>query len=603
MRWRQYAVLAALLLLASLLCVRAGYLHIWQSDMLTEQGDNRHIRTLVVPAERGEIVDRNGELLAASAPMYAIWIDPVEIQAFFEAKQAHDQLSAQITQQEQLLAQMGSEHRATQEAITELKTRRYKHRVAMYTRFGRTPLFESYEPLAKALGTSASKIEEKVKRMASSRYAVLERRVTPEKAERVLSVDFPAVYSDRIYKRFYPAGDMTAPILGFVDINEEGSEGIEKSFNVQLAGVDGKRQVIRDRERNELEVLDVLTPVKKGETVSLSIDSRYQHIVFDSLQRAQIRHSADKAMAVLMSPKTGEILSLVSLPSFNPNKLSSEESPHWGNRAVRDLIEPGSTMKPLIAAAALQTGKMSADEKIDTPYQIRVQGKVINNKYRGEFDLDDIIAKSMNVAMVKISERLSDQEMLDMLGQLGFGLETQLSFPSEPEGYLPVEPLQPIKKATLSYGYGMTVSPVQLASAYSAIAGHGKRMPVTLIKRDTTVTPRTVFSADVADRITQALEATVDRGTGRRAQISGYRIAGKTGTAFKLNSRGEYDEEQVQTVFAGFAPVNDPEFVFVVIVDNPKGEQVNAGQVAAPIFAEVLGQILPMAGILPQLKA
>lgn len=606
--WRLFAVLAVLGLVCLAFIARAVYLHVYDSDFLKKQGDKRHIRVLTVAAERGEIHDRNGELLAASAPVHSIWCDPQEIASYFETRQGkldefekkQKEFDVEI-QHLRLMAQRQPEQR--QQYLAQAK--RFEKKQKEYVKsISDSYQYDSLEPLAAALKMPLSSLKQRLKDNINSHFVFLKRRIPPAIADAVKKVDFPGVATQLEYRRFYPSGDVFAPLIGFTDIDDNGQDGIERRFNDELAGESGSRRVIRDRTFNEIADIGVVEEANPGAVLNLSIDSRFQYVLHKELSKAMVKHSADKAMGVLVNPWSGEVLAMVSLPSFNPNALKTEDRDDWHNKAVRDLIEPGSIMKPLIVAAGLEYGAIEPDELIETPYYLSLKGGKVTNKYAGDFSLDDIISKSMNVGMAKIVGRIPDRELLDYLAKLGFGMQSSVEYSVKPEGFLPVSPLKEFDKATLSYGYGLNTSALHLAAAYSVLATDGKLRPLTLIKDKHSQNQRYVFSKTVTDRVKQMLVKTVASGTAKAAQVDGYTVAGKTGTADKIDKRtGKYNKELVQTAFAGYAPAANPEFVLVVVIDNPKGNHVSAGKVAAPVFAETMKQVLPLAGVMPVVQA
>jgi cell division protein FtsI (penicillin-binding protein 3) len=540
--WRVQFVSIALLALFVLLLGKAFYLQVINNEFLQAKGDSRYRRDLEVPASRGKISDRNGDLLASSTPAKSIWaipgdarLDPVQTKA-----------------------------------------------------------------LAKLLEMDAGTINQRL--AAKGNFVYLKRQVALETAERIAALNLPGIHQDTEFRRSYPAGDMVAHIVGFTGVDNKGLEGVELAFQSDLMGVPGHRSVIRDRRGRVVEDIGDMRPPQNGEDIRLALDSKIQFMAFSAVKAAALEHQAHAASAVVIDVKTGEVLALANWPSYNPNNRAALSGPALRNRAVTDSFEPGSTLKPFTVALALEKGKVRFDSIIDcAPGYLTIGNATISDAHAyGPLSVAQVIQKSSNVGMVKISSAFSPKEMWEMFDALGFGTPPALGFPGEVGGRLrPWKNWRPIEQATMSYGHGISVSLIQLAHAYTVFARDGDLIPLSLTAQDQPI-PRgiPVFSSQTVGEVRTMLEMVVNPGgTATRAQVPGYRIGGKTGTAYKLEG-GIYTKKYVAS-FVGIAPMSSPRFVIAVMVDEPSAGMHYGGAVAAPVFSQIAAGILRAQGIAP----
>jgi cell division protein FtsI (penicillin-binding protein 3) len=541
-----------LMLLAAFMSVTASafYRQVVETDFLQNQGAKRFLRDREIPARRGIIMDRNHEPLAISTAVSTIWADP------------------------QLLVQRP----------------------------------DAFDALALALEEPQQAISAKVRAYADKdrRYMYLKRRVEPYCARAVEDVvetyRLSGIGMDTEYRRFYPSGEIFGQVIGFTGIDDQGQEGIELVRNDALKAEPGKRRVIQDGHRRIVEEVEQLQAPEHGEDIVLSIDQRLQFLAYRELKRAVETHQAVGGSAVLLDVTTGELLALVNQPSFNPNQPRRESAEQRRNRALTDVFEPGSTVKPFVVAAALERGVVRPHTPIDTaPGVLRVGGNRVRD-YRnlGQLDTTGVITKSSNVGVVKIAQQMDRAVLWHLYQRIGFGEPTQVGFPGERTGFLPhYGGWSRFEHATLAFGYGLNVTALQLAQAYAIIAADGVSRPLTLFRRDGMPPGQQVFAPETARTVRLMLETVVSRdGTARRAAIPGYRVAGKTGTAKKATDRG-YVDGKYQSVFVGMAPVTQPRFVMVVMIDEPGGEDYYGGLVAAPTFAAVMPAALRLYNVPP----
>lgn len=534
----------------ALVVMSAFYRQIVETDFLQDEGEKRFLRDREIPARRGIIMDRNHEPLAISTAVSTIWADP-----------------KQLVGKQQVIADLA---RALDEPLPEITAK-----ISEYAEKGR-------------------------------RFLYLKRRVEPYFARAVQDVvdthGLHGVGFDTEYRRFYPGSEIFAHLVGFTNIDNQGQEGIELIRNEQLKAWPGQRRVIQDGQRHIVEEVEQLRAPEHGEDIVLSIDQRLQFIAYRELKRAVTKHQAIGGSAVLLDVRTGEILALVNQPSFNPNQPRQESADQRRNRALTDVFEPGSTMKPFVVAAALERGLLNPHTPINTnPGVLHIgSNRVRDHRNYGQLDTTGVITKSSNVGVVKIAQQMDRAVLWQLYQRLGFGTTTQVGFPGERTGFLPnYEGWSDFEHATIAFGYGLNVTALQLAQAYAVIAADGIRRPPTLFRRDATPTGERVFSASTAKRVRAMMETVVSaQGTARRAAIPGYRVAGKTGTAKKATSRG-YVDGKYQSVFAGMAPVSEPRFVMVVMIDEPGGKDYFGGLVAAPTFAEVMPAALRLYNVPP----
>ena len=539
---RHRAVVAGFLVALVGLTGRAGYLMVTERDFLKLQGDARSVREVPIAVHRGMIFDRNGEPLAVSAPMAKIWIDP------------------------------------SQTTLTDFDLRR----------------------LAVALELGAGRLEARIA-AGSPQYANLARRVPPNLAARVESLGVEGVRIGREYHRFYPAGETVAHVVGRTNVDDVGQEGVELMFNDFLAGVPGVKRILQDRKRQLIKNLGYVRMPEFGEDLHLSLDLRLQFLAYRELKAAVERHGASSGSLVMLDAVTAEILALANLPSFNPNDWSNRGVAGVRNRAVADVYEPGSTVKPFAVLAALQSGDFEPETEVDTaPGYFRVGRKMIEDPLnRGRISVATVVAKSSQVGIAKIALSLPEYAVFDALQQAGFGDLTGSGLPGEAIGELRADDLdKPIGRATLAYGYGLTVSPLQLARAYLALAAGGVRRDLTIL-RGAVVREDAVFEQPAVAALTGMMRGVLEPdGTAPRGRPTGYTAAGKTGTARKVGTSG-YDDRSHVAFFAGFAPASTPRIVLVVVVNEPRGGLIGGGAVAAPIFARVAERALRVLGVPP----
>lgn len=545
----RYVLMVALVLIGlGLLAVRIVNLHVIERPFLQGQGDARTLRTDPIPAHRGMITDRNGEPLAISTPVVSLWANPQELPA---------------------------------DDIQRLM-------------------------LAQALRLDLNELNERVGRFGEREFMYLRRQLTPEAAQRVLDLRLPGVYAQNEYRRYYPAGEVAAQLLGVTNVDDQGQEGLELAFHPHLAGTPGQRRVLKDRRGRLVRDLQVLREARPGGDLTLAIDQRLQYMAYRELKAAVSEHEADGGSLVMMDARTGEVLAMANQPSYNPNNRAGLDPRGLRNQAIVDVFEPGSVMKPLAMAVALESGDYQPDTVIDTsPGWMRIDRFTIRDfRNYGELDLAEILEKSSNIGMSRIVLELDETAVPDKYRQLGFGQSPETGFPGEATGTLPAPPRwSRSQRAALSYGYGMSVSALQLASAYTAIANQGERLAPSLLRLDEPPVGTPTIDPDVAYDLLRILEESVQPGAGgRRAGVPGYRVAGKTGTVRKTSASG-YAEDAYRSVFAGIAPVSDPRIVTVVMIDHPRAGEFYGGAVAAPVFSRVTGNALRLLDVPPDQRS
>lgn len=527
-----------------LLAARAVYLQVFNSDFLQGQGNQRHSRLVKDNSHRGMILDRHGSPLAVSTPVDSVWAHPPTLA---EERRKWPRLAALLEMSPRELAQL---------------VRRHEGREFMY----------------------------------------LKRHVPPELSERVKALKIPGVALQREYRRYYPLGSVAGHVIGFTNIDDQGQEGVELAHDASLRAVPGTKRLLRDLQGNAVEVAESVVLPKPGKDLVLSIDRRIQYLAYRELKAAVVEHGARAGSAVVLDASTGEVLALVNEPDFNPNNRAGLRSGLFRNRAVTDLFEPGSTLKPFTIACALESGKYSPGSIIDTtPGVLQVGDRTFRDVHNyGVLTVAGVIEKSSNVGISKIALALNKKNMWEMLRQAGFGQPTGVRLPGEVAGLLnPYSSWVPVDQASISFGYGISVTPLQLARAYLALANDGMALPVTLQHAETVPQGERIMSGKTARRLQSMLELAVsDAGTGKAAQVADYRVAGKTGTVRKLTSNG-YSEDKYVAWFAGFAPVNSPRLVMVVTVDEPARGAYYGGEVAAPVFGHVMAGALRLLDIPP----
>jgi len=540
--WRSRLVALLILGCFAVLIGRSFYLQVLNNDFLQEKGDSRYRRDLEISASRGRIVDRNGDVLAISTPMKSIWAIPADAHL---TPQQSGQLAA-------LLEMDGKE-------------------------------------LTRRLSSDKS-------------FVFLKRQLPPDVGERVALLKLPGIGEDKEYRRYYPSGEMTAHMVGFTGVDDKGLEGVELAFQAQLLGHVGSRTVIKDRRGQIVEDVGSIKPPQDGKDIRLALDSKIQYLAYSQLKQAVIDNNAKAGGAVVIDTKSGEILALANWPTYNPNNRERLSGAQLRNRAVTDSFEPGSTLKPFTIAEALEAGKVRFDTIIDcAPGKLTIGTATISDAHsHGALTVAQVIQKSSNVGAAKIAALLAPVQMWDTFDAVGFGQISHLGFPGEVSGRLrPWKTWRPIEQATMAYGHGISVSLLQLARAYTVFAREGDIIPLSLTKTDTLPLGTTpVFSQQTVREVRAMLEMAVQAGgTAPRAQIPGYRVAGKTGTAYKLEG-GQYAKKYVAS-FVGFAPASDPRLIVAIMIDEPGGLQHYGGDVAGPVFAGLMSGALRTLGIAP----
>jgi cell division protein FtsI (penicillin-binding protein 3) len=542
-RWRGALLLVGFALCAAALEGRILYLQLVDRDFLAEQANDRHLRTVKISAHRGLLTDRYGEPLAVSTPVETIYANPKELKGSLDRL---DELAAELDQDNEWLAR-----RITSNLDRE--------------------------------------------------FVYLERHVPPATAERVLDLELPGVATIREYRRYYPAGEVTAHVVGFTDVDDRGQEGLEAAFDHWLEGEVGSKRVIQDRRGEVFDDVELLRPARPGRDLRTSIDLRLQYLAYRELKAVISDSGARWGSVVVLDPRTGEVLAMVNQPSYNPNDREQYRPENYRNRAVTDMYEPGSSFKPLVMAAALETGAFGPRTPIDASGGIPLPNRVIKDPVDlGRVDLTTVLAKSSNVGAARVALTLEPEAIADVLTRFGIGRLTDSAFPGESAGALnDPKHWRTAGQVTLSYGYGVAVTTLQLARAYAAIAAGGVLRPVSMLALDEAPPGERVISADTAADLTQMLEAVVSpNGTGYRAAVRNFHIAGKTGTTQKAGVGG-YDGDRHGAVFAGLAPATDPRVVVVVMIDEPQGAAYHGGDIAAPVFANIVSGALRVLAVPP----
>lgn len=570
--WRFRLLWVVMLAIFVAIIGRAFMLQVVGHEFLQNKADAMIMRTDTIKAYRGIISDRNGVPLAVSTPLTTLWMDPKE---YWQAL---------------------AEHEDTLQKLKQTPNSR-----SLKRKLGKN-VFD-LEALALAVGMTPEELKAKVQERQRSRFLVLKRQLPPQVAEVVLTRKFQSVYAKTEYQRFYPQAQPNAQLLGLTNSRDKGIEGLEMQLNDRLAGHDGKMQVMRDKRGNRIKDVELIEAARPGENISLSIDSRLQYIMYRELAAGGIANNARSATAVALDAKTGEVLAMSSWPSFNPNDsvhgLDNKDA--MRNRAVVDMFEPGSTMKPLTISAALESGKYVPSSIIDTSPGSLVIGnhRIRDHGNNGAIDLKTIIVKSSNVGVAKIALSLPKDTLPLFYKRMGFGARSPLKFPGESTGLiLPPNLWNTAEVATMSYGYAINATVIQLAQAYAILASGGIQHPVTLFKQDTPPTGVRVLDEQIARDVIHMMEGVTEAGgTAVQAAIPGYRVAGKTGTAHKIRPDGKgYSNSDYRGLFVGMAPASDPQIVLAVVVENPVG-QYYGGLVAAPIFAKIMQESLRLRNV------
>ena len=551
-RWRYYFVMLILALLPLAVLAKIAQLQIMPSeeygaDFLQTQGDARSIRTETIPAHRGLITDRNGEPLAVSTPVTTLIANPQRVQEL-----------------------------ATPEHIARL---------------------------AKAMNISVAQLEGRFKRYRNKSFMYLERQLPSAQAERILDLRIPGVFGRQEYKRFYPAGEVIAQLVGFTDINDDGQEGMELAYNAVLTGESSAKKVVKDLTGRVIKDISLVKPASPGNAVRLSIDLRVQYAAYRSLKAAVKKHRAKSGSVIVLDVQTGEVLAMANQPSFNPNDRTNVKLDAIRNRAVTDMMEPGSTVKPFTLLAALESGKFKPESVINTsPGRIKVSYKTFVDPHDyGRLDLAGILTKSSQVGTTKLALQLNPDTTRELFERMGFGESIGSGFPGETSGSLPsYRKWDPVTQSTFSFGYGISASALQLARAYSILASNGFRKEVSMVALDDAPESVAVIDPKLTGLIRTMLEtAASDQGTGKRAMIDGYSVGGKTGTLHKVAATGGYDQHRYMSIFAGLSPVDQPRIVTIVVIDEPGIGDYFGGLVAAPVFSEVTGSALRLLQVPP----
>jgi cell division protein FtsI (penicillin-binding protein 3) len=547
-QWRLLVVALFLLLLFAALIGRMLVLQVLPVEggveFLQGQGDARVLREEKVPATRGMITDRNGQPLAVSTPVVSIWANPQKVVA----------------------------------NKVELKQ------------------------LAKKLSLSVSHLEDKLKRYKDKRFVYLKRHVSPEFAQTVFDLGLSGIYGENEYRRFFPAGEVTSHLIGYTDVDNHGQEGFEYSYDKWLQGEMGSKLVVKDLFQRTIKNVKQIKEPKQGHDLALSIDLRLQYLAFRELKEAVTRHRADAGSIVVLDVKTGEVLAMVNQPAFNPNDRSVMDIDAVRNRAVTDMFEPGSTVKPITTMVALESGKYLPETVVNThPGYIKVGRKtLLDPRDYGELTVKEVLAKSSQVGTTKIALSLDQEQLHEAFFRLGLGQFVGTGFPGEGTGYLPNHSnWQPIEKAAFAFGAGLSVTALQMAQAYSVFANEGLKRNVSLVKLQEPVKGEQIVDKQVAKEVKAMLAGvTGKKGTAKKANTEHYSVAGKTGTSHKVG-RGGYESGRYISLFAGFAPAENPRLVAVVVIDDPKGKEYYGGEVAAPVFAELMSDSLRILNVTP----
>lgn len=547
---RFYLVFGLLFTILALLVGRSFYLQVINDDFLQDKGASRYRRDLEISASRGRILDRDGGLLAVSTPMKAVWAIPADA-----LKNPPEKLA-------EVASLLGSDSKTLTETLNQ-------------------------------------------KLSAKINFVYLNRQLPPEIWEKIAALKVTGFHEEKSYRRFYPTADMTAHIVGFTGFDNKGQEGVELALQEALEGKPGRRSVIKDRRGQIVEDLTAIKNPQDGKDIYLTISPKVQYIAYTQLKQAVFENKAKAGGVVVLDASNGEVLALANWPTFNPNNRQQLSGDELRNRAITDTFEPGSTLKPLTAAMALDSGRFRPDTVINcAPGKMTIGPATISDSHpHGALTISQVIQKSSNIGSAKLALSFPPQHMFDMLSNVGFGQLPRIGFPGEVSGRVrPWKNWRPIEQATMSYGHGMSVSLIQLARAYLPFARDGDIVPLTLIRDSKIATPAIggtrVFSQRTAREVRQMLESVVTKeGTAPKAAVSGYRVGGKTGTAYKLQN-GEYVKKYVAS-FVGVAPISNPRIVVAVMLDEPGGEAHFGGDVAGPAFSAITGNVLNSMGVPP----
>ena len=543
--WRSKFIVAAIALAFLGLVARAAYVQVFNNDFFQRQGEVRFARTLELPANRGRILDSNGLILASSVPAASIWAIPEDV----------DRDKAKLQQ------------------------------------------------LAKLLEMPLSELNKKLEDEDKT-FVWIKRQLEWDVGQKIAALGIKGIYQRKEYRRQYPEGESAAHVVGFTNVEDKGQEGVELAFNRELAGKAGSRRVIKDRLGRVVEDVGEQTPPVDGPDMQLSIDSKVQFFAYQKLRDAVTMHKAKAGSVVVLDSTTGEVLALANYPSYVPDKRQNLTGEQLRNRALTDTFEPGSTMKPITAAMALEAGRIKPQTLIETgPGRFSIGGFTITDTHNyGTLTVEGVIQKSSNVGALKIAQKMTPHEMWDVYTALGYGQKPQLQFPGAVAGRLrPWKTWRPVEQATMSYGYGLSASLFQMARSYTAFAHDGQIIPATMLKSADPAVGTQIFSAEHAAAVRKMLQmAAGPGGTGQKAQTLGYSVGGKSGTAHKQVGKG-YASNKYRAWFTGMAPIDKPRIIVAVMIDEPSAGQYFGGLVAAPVFSEVVQQTLRMMGVQPDM--
>lgn len=545
---RRGVVLLGFACLAIALVARAVHVQLINDSFYRNEGQQRQIRSVAIPASRGDLLDRRGDPLAISAPIPSLYGNP-----------------AQLADQPDLLREA-----------------------------------------ARLLGEDPDRM---LRRMVANAeqglvFAYVKRHVEPARVDQVLDLNLKSLGVQSEYRRYYPSAGAASHVIGFTDIDEEGSEGLELAYDDWLSGKPGLRRIRKDREGREIAGMNIIDDAVPGKDLQLSIDRQLQYFASQALQDAVNEHQAASGTIVMLDVHSGEVMAMANYPTYNPNDVSDRVGGRQRNRAMTDVFEPGSTVKPITVAAALESGRFTPEQIVYTSPGYYSIGKYVisdDGKDHGWLDLTGIVTRSSNVGISKVASDLEPEQMWSVFDAFGFGRPPGSEFPGEVDGYFnPPAVWHHIEQASISYGYGLSVSALQLARAYATLANDGVQLPVSFLKQDPEQLPEghRIVEKRTAQDVTRMLEAVVIEGSGKQARIPGYRVAGKTGTSHKSQSGG-YAEDSYVSLFAGFAPASNPQLATVVVIHDPTAGKHFGGAVAAPIFAEVMSHGLRLQNIEP----
>ena len=539
---RIYLVAGFFVLLAVTMTTRVVFLHVFDKDFLQDQGDARTITMERINAHRGMILDQKGKPMAVSSPVVSLWANPSEL----------------------------------------------------------TASGEGMEQLALLLEVAPTEFNSRLEKNSNQTFVYLRRHLPPQVAEKILSYNIPGVYAEREYHRFYPVGEVAAHVVGFTDINDKGQEGVELAYDSWLQGTPGKKKVLKNLYGDIVRDIKPVAEASPGKNLELSLDLRLQYLAYRELKSAIQYYNAASGSVVILDVATGAILALVNQPSYNPNNRATLDLAAVRNRAVTDVFEPGSTVKPFTVAVALQSGRYTPQSTIDTsPGFIKVGKKTIPDPSNyGVLDLGGILEKSSQVGITKLALSLNEYDIWEMFSAVGFGQTTDIGFPGERAGFIPSHRRwKDIERATFAYGYGLTVTPLQLASAYLTIASGGLKRQISLISQES-VTEVRVLEQTTATEVMRMLRRVTSNGTGSRASMDAYTVAGKTGTVRKVGEDG-YQDTRHMAFFAGITPAVSPRLVGVVMINEPKGDDYGGGAIAAPVFSKIMAGALRLLNVPP----